>query len=237
MTEQLSADAVVVGAGTSGCYFAWRLSQAGFRTILLERDHLRDLGQTIDIFHMDEIRFDEFGLPHPSGEELLGHHATGLAWSPDLQVRNDVRYAFYVMHKPAFQQRLHRYVLEAGGEILEGVDVLEPILDAGFLTGVRARKDGEPLEARGRIVIDASGIDGAVRTRLPTGFGVETDPISDWFLENSQPLAKGQNVVNTIIVDFRALDTLGEVFVLAAAGFGVFALLKLRARRREEGEA
>ncbi len=66
--------------------------------------------------------------------------------------------------------------------------------------------------------------------------GNTTIPISDWFLENSQPLAKGQNVVNTIIVDFRALDTLGEVFVLAVAGFGVFALLKLRARRRGEGE-
>ena len=30
-----------------------------------------------------------------------------------------------------------------------------------------------------------------------------TDPVSTFFVENSQPLAKGQNVVNTIIVDFR----------------------------------
>ncbi len=77
---------------------------------------------------------------------------------------------------------------------------------------------------------------------LMTGFvlaavGTDDEPIADWFLQNSQPLAKGQNVVNTIIVDFRALDTLGEVFVLAVAGFGVAALLKLRARRRGEGEA
>ena len=66
--------------------------------------------------------------------------------------------------------------------------------------------------------------------------GNATDPISDWFLLNSQPLAKGQNVVNTIIVDFRALDTLGEVFVLAVAGFGVYALLKLRSRRNGTGQ-
>ena len=65
--------------------------------------------------------------------------------------------------------------------------------------------------------------------------GTVTVPISDYFLENSQPLAKGHNVVNTIIVDFRALDTLAEVAVLAIAGFGVFALLKLRARRRQQG--
>ena len=36
MTHQLHADLIVVGAGTSGSYFAWRLSQAGFRTIVME---------------------------------------------------------------------------------------------------------------------------------------------------------------------------------------------------------
>ena len=59
--------------------------------------------------------------------------------------------------------------------------------------------------------------------------GTTPDSVGRYFLEASQPLAKGQNVVNTIIVDFRALDTLAEVAVLAIAGFGVYALLKLRA--------
>jgi multicomponent Na+:H+ antiporter subunit A len=58
------------------------------------------------------------------------------------------------------------------------------------------------------------------------------DPIGAFFSEAAQPLAKGRNVVNTIIVDFRALDTLGEAAVLGIAAFGVLALLKLRARRR-----
>lgn len=178
MTQELSADVVVVGAGTTGSYFAWRLSQAGFRTMMLEKKRLVDLGRDIDIFHMDEVRFDEFDIPHPTGDELIAHHATGLAWSPDLQVQNEVRYAFYVMHKPAFQQRLHRYVLEAGGEILEEAAVTEPIVEDGFLVGVRTRKDGQTLDVRGRIVVDASGIDGVVRTRLPADFGIETEPIT-----------------------------------------------------------
>jgi multicomponent Na+:H+ antiporter subunit A len=70
--------------------------------------------------------------------------------------------------------------------------------------------------------------------------GTVTEPVSTFFSQNSYPLAKGQNVVNTIIVDFRSLDTLAEVAVLAIAGFGVYALLKLRLRQRstdEEGEA
>ena len=179
MSELVQADAVVVGAGSSGCYFAWRLSQAGLRAVVLEKTRLEDLGRHIEIFHMDEVRFEEFGLAVPSGDELLGHYQTGLAWSPDLEVRNEVRYAFYVMDKPAFQQRMCRYVTEAGGEILEKAKVVEPIIEGGFLTGVRATRDGQPLEARGRIVVDASGIDGVVRTRLPDDFGVEKEPISN----------------------------------------------------------
>ena len=46
--------------------------------------------------------------------------------------------------------------------------------------------------------------------------------------------AYGRNVVNVILVDFRALDTLGEIFVVAAAGVGVLALLAGRTRSRPE---
>jgi len=34
-------------------------------------------------------------------------------------------------------------------------------------------------------------------------------------------------------VDFRGLDTLGEITVLAVAAFGVYALLKLRPQKKE----
>lgn len=52
--------------------------------------------------------------------------------------------------------------------------------------------------------------------------------ISDYMLENSYTKAFGENVVNVILVDFRALDTLGEVTVLVVAALGVFVLLKTR---------
>ncbi len=52
--------------------------------------------------------------------------------------------------------------------------------------------------------------------------------ISTYFVENSYTAAHGRNVVNVILVDFRGIDTLGEITVLAVAGIGVYALLKLR---------
>lgn len=51
--------------------------------------------------------------------------------------------------------------------------------------------------------------------------------LSDYFVTQSVPAAHGRNIVNTILVDFRALDTLGEITVLGMAGIGVWALLKL----------
>jgi len=54
--------------------------------------------------------------------------------------------------------------------------------------------------------------------------------ISTYFAENSVPLAHGRNIVNVILVDFRAIDTLGEITVLSSAAIGVFAMLKLKMR-------
>ncbi|MEM9488953.1 MAG: hydrogen gas-evolving membrane-bound hydrogenase subunit E, partial [Myxococcota bacterium] len=50
----------------------------------------------------------------------------------------------------------------------------------------------------------------------------------------SAPEGQGKNVVNVILVDFRALDTLGETLVVAVAGLGVLALLRLYARASKE---
>ena len=52
--------------------------------------------------------------------------------------------------------------------------------------------------------------------------------INHYFAENSYVLGHGRNVVNVIIVDFRALDTLGEVTVLCLAALGVHTLIRLR---------
>jgi len=51
--------------------------------------------------------------------------------------------------------------------------------------------------------------------------------VARYYVENSLPLANGRNIVNVILVDFRGLDTLGEITVLAVAALGVFSLIRL----------
>ncbi len=62
------------------------------------------------------------------------------------------------------------------------------------------------------------------------------EPISSYFAQNSYTEAHGRNVVNVILVDFRALDTFGEIVVLAIAAVGIFSLLRLRIRTNDEKE-
>lgn len=50
--------------------------------------------------------------------------------------------------------------------------------------------------------------------------------VGDWFLANAYYEGGGTNVVNVILVDFRAFDTFGEIAVLAVVALTVYALLR-----------
>lgn len=58
--------------------------------------------------------------------------------------------------------------------------------------------------------------------------------ISDFYGTNAYLLAKGRNVVNVLLVDFRGFDTMFEIIVLTIAALGVYSLLKLRLKSSEK---
>lgn len=57
-----------------------------------------------------------------------------------------------------------------------------------------------------------------------------TSRLADYFVKNAPTLAHGNNVVNVILVDFRSLDTMGEITVLVTVAIGVRALLRIGKR-------
>ncbi|RZJ45598.1 MAG: monovalent cation/H+ antiporter subunit A [Brevundimonas sp.] len=52
------------------------------------------------------------------------------------------------------------------------------------------------------------------------------DGVSRYYVEHAYDLAGGRNLVNVILVDFRAFDTFGEITVLGIVGLTVFILLR-----------
>lgn len=92
-----------------------------------------------------------------------------------------------------------------------------------------------PMRSRIRDVV-ISLLAGGLMTFLVLA-AVDTEiaeAVSRFYVDNALPLAYGRNIVNVILVDFRGLDTLGEITVLGVAGIGVYALLKFRKGRESE---
>ena len=84
-------------------------------------------------------------------------------------------------------------------------------------TAPRKWRDGA-LAITGGVLV--GGIAWAMLTRDPG------PSIAAYHLANAKSGGGGTNVVNVILVDFRAFDTLGEIIVLGIAGLGIFALLE-----------
>jgi multicomponent Na+:H+ antiporter subunit A len=86
---------------------------------------------------------------------------------------------------------------------------------------------GYPRFVRDALIAGAIGI--AMATLLVSITSVPLDlTLSEFFSARSYTEAYGRNIVNVILVDFRALDTLGEIAVVAVAGVAVLCLLAFR---------
>ncbi len=118
------------------------------------------------------------------------------------------------------------------------VETLTVVLFALVLIHLPSLRPVESRASRLRDAAVATALGAAVTLVMLT---VLTEPISphltEYFGAHSYVTAHGRNIVNVILVDFRALDTLGEIVVLGIAGLGVFALVKLRAKKRRDGGA
>jgi len=94
-----------------------------------------------------------------------------------------------------------------------------------------AKLSGQSTKIRDAIIALSFG--GIMTLLSLKAISVDLNPtISSYFLDNSNLLAYGKNVVNVILVDFRALDTLGEITVLVIAALGVFTLLNTKKSKK-----
>ncbi|MBW6421211.1 putative monovalent cation/H+ antiporter subunit A [Rhizobium sp. XQZ8] len=116
------------------------------------------------------------------------------------------------------------------------VETLSVVILALVMTRLRlSPRDHRPV---GQMLFDA-----VIATACGLGFtllllkSVEAPfdtALTDFFNAYSKVIAHGANVVNVIIVDFRGVDTLGEIAVVMVTGLAVLALIRVRAGRRSD---
>ena len=82
--------------------------------------------------------------------------------------------------------------------------------------------------AKIRDLVIASSVGVFVVLLILAVYSVENQTVlKDYFARNSVPGGMGRNIVNVILVDFRSIDTMGEITVLGIAALGIYGLVKL----------
>ncbi len=119
------------------------------------------------------------------------------------------------------------------------VETLSVVILALVMTRLSLYQDDHRSTAR-------TLIDGTLAVAVGGGFfllllSVVQQPfnseLSDFFREHSVAIAHGRNIVNVILVDFRGVDTMGEIAVVAIAGLAILALIRVRPKKKTRVEA
>jgi len=114
------------------------------------------------------------------------------------------------------------------------IEVLAMVILALVMTRLRlSTRDPRPLEdwlRDGALALICGA--GATLLLLRVLEGDLDSRLADFFAANSVAIAHGRNIVNVILVDYRGLDTLGEIAVVMIAGIGVLAMLRRQHKRK-----
>jgi multicomponent Na+:H+ antiporter subunit A len=117
------------------------------------------------------------------------------------------------------------------------IETLSVVIFALVLRNMPSRFTRRPAPASNAVRAVMAGLVGSMVTAFALFAGANRvgEPVSGEFLARAYPEAEGRNVVNVILVDFRGLDTMGEIVVLVVAALGIVTLI--RASRADRATA
>lgn len=168
----MEREVVVVGAGPSGSATAAALAKLGHDVLLLDRaDFPRDktcgdgipAGAIEVLFSLgmeDKIRQADF---YPVNRILLSSPA-GHVLEADLKP-GVTGASSYVVPRMEFDALIQQHAIDCGAEFQQA-QVKEPIVEAGKVTGVRAKVNGSVEEIHSKVVIGADGVTSVVARAL-----------------------------------------------------------------------
>ncbi len=213
------------------------LAVAAWQTKMLQNGHLRFYFQVILTFFVGLLAYEFFTLgifpdwPDFGGvglyELTVGLLIAGS--TPVVMFSKSRMVALIALGVIGFAVAVF-FVLHGAPDLAMTQIVVEALTVVLFMLVIVRLPSFKRYSTRGVVIRDL-GLAGAVGIMVTLlmlkvqsiDFG---ESISTTFAELSYTIAHGRNVVNVILVDFRGLDTMGEITVLAIASLGIFALMR-----------
>lgn len=179
-------DVLVVGASTTGCWFAYKMAEQGFNVLVIEKNLPDDVSREYDVFHMGKADMEQFDLLIPDEGDPLRE----FCFAHSTMVSPYGNYPKACAEAPVIGLHKHDYIMamadrakKAGAEIIYGASFTDFIYENNKIAGAKYNTvDGE-YEAYSRIVADCSGIPAVARTKLP-----DTSVVGNFKLTNKDIL-------------------------------------------------
>lgn len=175
-------DVIVVGASTTGSWFAKRIAENGFKVLMIEKREKENVSRDYDIFHMATKEMERFGLtiPEKTDPDYAFEFVGGAAYSAFGNYPKPSHTHVTGLHKHEYIMRMNREAFEAGVEIEYSASFSGCLFDDdGHIIGIKYNTDKGEKQAYGSLVADCSGFSAAVRTSLPETAAVENFRLSE----------------------------------------------------------
>lgn len=164
-------DVIVAGAGIVGGYFARRLAESGLKVLLADRRKREELGGWKNTGHnIDSRVFDDLPIARPAPDETMAVIERAV-FNPPAGKPFEFDLSMVSVKLKEFTARVTREAEDADVEFRDETKIVEPIIEGGAVRGVRAEAGGEEREFVAPLVADVTGIEAAIRSKLPPSFG------------------------------------------------------------------
>lgn len=167
-------DAVIVGAGPSGCVAAATLARAGRTVLLLDRDAEPRFKIGESLLPRSLPIFDAIGVKEKIAAAGFQRKFGAHFWNERSGGERHVVFGdaerkhpmAWQVQRQKFDGLLADHAASCGAIVRRGVVVEELLLTGGRATGVRIAGADNPSELRARVVVDATGQAALVATRF-----------------------------------------------------------------------
>ena len=173
-------DVVIIGAATSGAYFARKMAKKGYKVKMLERLSPEKLGTRMDIFHVTHADIAKFDIPAvKEGDREWAFEFTANHFSsPTSRYTVDTTADTVGLHMHEYVALMVKKAVEAGAEIEYSAAFTGFLFENGAVAGVTYETADGTKELKAKTVVDCSGSAAVARCALPEGYGVETFRLS-----------------------------------------------------------